>query len=242
MKRLVKYSRMIAVTVGIISGLIIPAAVAVAQGNGNPNPKVLPPNSNPYGESYGEWSVAWLQWVLSLPVSANPNFDTTGALANNGQSGPVFFLPGTFSSGVIERTFTVPAGKALFAGIVGAFWDNQCPPINPPLSVEELRALAASVIPAVTEMHASLDGVPLHSLTSYRAISPVFSYTLPPSDNVCQHFGFDVSDTVYPAVSDGYFLLFAPLPVGRHDIVIGASAGDPFNLSFEIRYHITVGP
>ncbi len=29
----------------------------------NPNPGVLPPESHPFGKTYGEWSNAWWQWA-----------------------------------------------------------------------------------------------------------------------------------------------------------------------------------
>ena len=126
----------------VILGLLVPAATAVAGGKGNPNPQVLPINSRPHGLTYGEWSAKWWEWAFSLPVSVNPLFDTTGALASNGQSGPVFFLAGVISvSGIAERTITVPAGKALFFPILNVEADNNC--ADPPFTVNELYATAA---------------------------------------------------------------------------------------------------
>src|SRR5439155_8127033 len=119
-------------------------------------------------------------------------------------------------SGPVERTFTVPAGKAIFSPILAQEGDNSC--VEPPLTVDQLRAALASFVPFITEMHGSIDGVPLRDLLSYRVQSPVFSLTLPVTDNVNQFFGCNVSGTIFPAVSDGFWIMLAPLPQGRHDV------------------------
>lgn len=68
---------------------------------GSPNPGVLPPQSYPYGRSYGEWSAAWWQWVFNLPVSTDgttthPLFVAGDIDCSYGQSGKVWFLGGTY--------------------------------------------------------------------------------------------------------------------------------------------------
>src|SRR4029077_20020533 len=67
-------------------------------GNGCPMVGVYPPGSNPLGVTYGEWTARWWQWLLSIPGPVNTNLDTTGANCAQGQSGPVWFLAGRFSS------------------------------------------------------------------------------------------------------------------------------------------------
>ncbi len=56
----------------------------------------------------------------------NPVEDNTGKFCGLGQSGPVWFLAGTFG-GTVERTCTIPAGKALFYPLVNSIWID-CPP------------------------------------------------------------------------------------------------------------------
>src|SRR6266545_3392369 len=53
------------------------------------NPRVLPPDTNPFGKSYGEWSAEQWKWLLSIPAPINPANDFTGANGAQGQSGPV---------------------------------------------------------------------------------------------------------------------------------------------------------
>src|SRR5262249_5180929 len=101
---------------------VLPAA-AQAGGEGNPNPGVLPPQSNAHGMSYAQWGDRWWLWNYSIPLPFNPVQDTTGAYAGVGQSGPVWFLAGT-SGGNVVRTIVVPPGKSLFFPIVNNIWVN----------------------------------------------------------------------------------------------------------------------
>lgn len=189
---------------------------------------------------YAELTADWWQWILEQPATNNPILDETGDDAANGQPEKgVFFLAGVINvSGTAERTISVPAGQALFFPILNFESDNAViPPTN--FTVPELRSLAADNIDGVTELHVSLDEVSLLDSVA-RIKSPVFSYTLPPTDNIYQHFGLDITGTIKPTVSDGYWLFIPPLPSGTtHTLNFGGSIpGLPFSL--DITYHITV--
>ena len=82
------------------------------------NPGVAPPQSMPYGKSYSEWSMAWWLYADYLPLSVNPFGHGTDGTIN--QSGPVWFLGGTFTGDNTVREITVPAGKALFFPVMDA--------------------------------------------------------------------------------------------------------------------------
>ena len=45
---------------------------SLATAQGNPNPRIAPPNSSPYGLSYGEWGAEWWKWALGVPLAENP--------------------------------------------------------------------------------------------------------------------------------------------------------------------------
>jgi hypothetical protein len=70
----------------LIVAILCAAAVAslLVASAGNSNPGVLPINSSPHGMSYGSWTAAWWQWVLSIPADTNPEEDTTGQYAGLG--------------------------------------------------------------------------------------------------------------------------------------------------------------
>ena len=163
--------------------------------SGNSNPGVHPPNSKPYGLSYGEWSAKWWQWILQIPAATNPNLDATGGHCAEGQSGHVWFLAGSFGTlpSPIFRNCTIPAGKSLLipilnqadgAGLIDcagpAPFDVPCAAFvfNGKTGLAALReeAKVSQDNPALLQL--SLDGVTLSDLSAYRAQSPVFSYPL----------------------------------------------------------------
>src|SRR2546422_1386860 len=98
------------VWLAVALALLTVATSALAQRNSNPD--IAPPNSTPYGHTYGEWGALWWRWALSIPTD-NPVADTTGQFAATGQAGPVWFLAGSFGA-TVTRTVQVPAGKGLF--------------------------------------------------------------------------------------------------------------------------------
>jgi hypothetical protein len=240
------------------------AGVSAAQNSferGNPNPGVHPPNSNPYGLSYGEWSAKWWQWILQIPAATNPNLDTTGANCAEGQSGQVWFLGGSFGTlpADIVRDCTIPAGKSILTPVLNyaagaALFDCDGPaaPYNIPCAsftfggktgVDALReearvSINATAIPEVV----SLDGVRLSELASYRAQSPVFSFSLTINNIISYLAGipdFQPPGTYTPAVSDGYWVMFTPLTPGRHTIIFECRQAGCFAPG-SLTYNLTV--
>jgi hypothetical protein len=211
-------------------------------GPGANNPGALPPQSHPFGATYGEWAARWWQWAYKQPVSTNPLFDQTGAAIANGQSGKVWFLAGVINvSGTADRTGTIPAGKALFFPILNFEADNLCPPIVPPLDVAGLRALATASLAGAT-LEADVDGRMIQDPQQYHETSPVFSVTFP-NNNVFQFFGCNVPAGTYSLpdgfVDEGYYLMLAPLSAGQHTIHFHASV-PAVSFTLDITYHITV--
>lgn len=239
---------------GIITSLVLAAFVSLpsaslatparvdGSGGNLRNPGIMPPGGQAFGKSYGEWAVLYWQWAIRIPATNNPMLDVTGEFAAVGQSGPLWFLAGTtgFSA---ERHVTIPAGKALFFAVhpwifgAGAF---DCDPSVPGVDcdVPTLQAAAALAANAASVLEASIDGVPVNGLRSYRGISPgSFSMTLPEPSLFGLPGGF-----YDPQVADGYFLLLAPLSVGSHTIT--SNVVSPVNGGFFYTQvdHITVVP
>ncbi len=173
------------------------------------------------GKTYEEWSVAWWQYALSLPNDESPLFDQTGATCRVGQAGSssVFFLVGTLGGAVTRDECKVPASKVLFFPLFNAVGI----PTVPGDTEENLRARLASYMKSTTELHASIDGEDVGLIdpatTPLRAISPAgtFPVTLP-ANNL-----FGIEPGLYPAVADGFYLMVAPLPPGRHTINFGGT-------------------
>lgn len=231
---------------------------ALAAPNGNPG--ILPPQSQAYGFSYGEWAAQWWAWTLSFPLSADPA--NGSAPLDSNQSGNVWFLPGAHISStgtvsVIVHQFTVPAGKALFFPVLTYWADDSNCPVFDTFTPEELLAFNSAAWEAnVTLTACTIDDVPVQGLadpqhTAYRVQTPPFSYTLASYDNLLNNFfaagllscNLD-GVTVYPAEADGAFLMLAPLPVGQHTIRVQAVVGPLANprSQKDITYQLTIVP
>ncbi|MEI6779609.1 MAG: hypothetical protein WCQ21_01705 [Verrucomicrobiota bacterium] len=221
------------------------ASVAWADGGNQGNPGVLPPQSHPYGKSYGAWGAEWWKWAYSIPAAKNPIQDTTGAFGSLNQSGPVWFLAGTFGSAA-ERTLTIPSGKGIFFPIFNYFNDYPCPDSAfqpaPGQTLEEFLAAGAAAYidqPADLAMAVQVDGVELKNPFNYRAASHLVTFTADPT-----WVTLDPCVTGGPqfGVSDGYWVMLAPLPKGEHTIHISAAATFPWGgFNLDVTYHLTVG-
>jgi hypothetical protein len=183
----------------------------------------------PSGTTYNRLAVAWWQYALGQPESTNPLLDTTGASCATGQSGPVFFLVGSFSSDPVVRDCTVAGGKFLFFPMLNAF-EVHVP--GDGLDTERLvyKAFLKHGFRAI-QLRASVDGVPVADLKPKKTpfhvcAAPVagcapssFSITLP-GGNI---FGIDAG-TYAPAVQEGFYLLLPPLKPGLHTITFGGKS------------------
>ena len=231
-------STLLAIAVAVV-GFVQPAHA----GHGNSdNPGILPAKSQPHGKSYAEWVVAWWQWVMSIPADRNPLTDATGAFAGEGQSGPVWFLAGTFGNSV-DRAYSIPQGKTLVVPVfnwifgAGAF---DCDPSVPgvPCDVPTLQASAAFNTEAATVIEVEIDGVAVKNVRDYRASSPG-PFTINYPDNSVTGLP---SGSYFPNVADGYWLILAPLSAGHHTIrlhvVAPATTYGP--VEFVVIHHLTV--
>jgi hypothetical protein len=234
-----------------IAGLALLGLPAVAVAQRNPNPGIAPPTSQPYGMTYGEWAAAWWQWAMGIPAAENPVLDETGEFAHVDQAGPVWFLGGSLFGGEIERTFTVPAGKALYVPLSGfVYWAPEDLPlaisiaeslgIDPDdLTDEELLRLAAVFsLAELSELTLTIDGVEIQVLERYFATSPGFTVD---DDDLLDDFGFD-PDGHELFVAASYSVILRPLAVGEHTIRVTAVIDDSPLGGFvnDVTYHITV--
>jgi len=207
------------------------------------NPRVLPLGGTPYGMTYGEWGARWWQWALSLPLTDSPLNDPTGAHIAAGQTGPVWFLAGTFCPDLVScdvavatRTATIPPGKALFLPLLNA----ECSTFEGNGTTEaELLACALAGGDLAIGLFCEVDGVPLQNVAAYRAHSGLFTWGPLPADNIFVAFGVSApAGTSSPSVQDGYYVMLPPLSAGEHLLHFGGNFGGFFGE--DITYHLTV--
>jgi len=196
------------------------------------------------GKTIGDWSAEWWKWIYSLPTNQSPLLDTDGSQAANGQpGGDVFFIANLARPGTVARSFTIQEGKFLLFPVRYVTLDNVDFPV--PLTVEELRDTAGGVVDLMTNLHVSIDGQQI-DVSTHRFSSPVFSFNFETADNLDSFiYGHPVTGLVDPIVSDGYWIMLAPLSAGQHTIQSSGTETFPDGSQFSVAvtYHLTVqGP
>jgi len=220
------------------------AAAPIAPPLGNPD--VFPPDSSPYGLTYGEWSANWWTWFMEQPVAGHPGtedplnpFDVTA-----GQTGKVWFLAGVLDPGTAVprvRTVTIPKGKSLFVALINSEFSSQ----EGFATEAEQRATANFFTDHAVNLACTIDGRAVEDLGSYRCESPQFSFTAPDP----WIFGPGGAGQSGTSVADGYFVFVKPQPVGQHVIHLtgglhfdaGELGPDPLDFALDMTYAITVG-
>lgn len=224
--------------------MLLAAALALCGSHrafAEPDGKIVAPNATKYGNDYAGWSAAWWQWNLQLPVDGHPAIDSPDFDINAGQSGDVWFLGAPF--GVVERTATIPAGKALFIAVMNA----ECSSLEPEESgfhgdtAKEQRTCAKYWNDHNIALFCEIDGVAVKRLESYRVTSPQFTFTAPTP------WIFGTTGGTGTAVGDGYYVLVTPLSKGQHTIHFGGIlrftlSEDGFDRDFplDMTYHLTI--
>jgi hypothetical protein len=195
---------------------------------------IFPIHSKPFGYTYEEWSARWWQWLLSIPKSKNPAFDSTGANANVNQNYPnVFFLCQTYEEGapsIANRAVTVPAGRSIFMPIIN--WISILH-IDGETEQESIE-IANKRMDVVANLLITINGLTVkNGLEKYRVRSAFFEITLP-EDNILA-----LPSGLIRAISDGYWLFFKPLEGDTKISSFGSCSsgstriGVSYNLSIE---------
>jgi hypothetical protein len=235
------FLRLLVLTVLAVALVTLHAHPALADRKDDRRAAIVPIHKEPGGQTYGRWAAEWWQWVLGIPAIVNPLTDATGEHCGKRQVDKVWFLAGSVI-GAVERTCTVPAGKALFFPLItnffGAFLNDP-----PETRTEEfVRAAASCTEPA--QISVSIDGSDVRNPTRFftgpsGSQSPIFNVQLPPGNL------FGVDETVVPelvlspSAEQGYYLFVRPLSSGAHTIRWTASGCVP-GLSQDVTYHLTV--
>jgi hypothetical protein len=219
----------------LLGGAILASSLTVV--TADQASKVLPRKSNPHGKSYGEWSAAWWQWALGLPVAGHPFVDGPGFNISAGQTGDVWFL-GAPTGPAVVRTGTIPTGTSLFFGLLNSEWSD----LEGFATEADQRAVAELFTDHITGLFCTVDGVAVANLGSYRVASAQFTFTAP------SPWIFRDTGGTGHAVNEGYYLFLAPLSTGSHVIHYGGAfhfsiaEGDDFDLDapIDITYNLTV--
>jgi hypothetical protein len=194
---------------------------------------IFSPNANMYGKSMPEWIMDYTKWYYSFDCAHAPGFDTSGALQNQSQSGPVFFLAGKYNSNL---SVTVPAGASIFMSMTGQTFSYPSPYYAPgpgQTPEELLDSLCSSYQSQFTGSSLIIDGVEVYGMGSF-ATQP-FSFA-PNADlqNCFYNPNYDGSQLMW--MTSGSFVMLKPLEPGLHTITRSGTLLGTY--TFYRTYHI----
>lgn len=215
--------------------------------------QVLDAGASYAGKTVAEWTADWWTWAWGAPANADPLSDTTGSLANQNNDGPVFFVAGSNSGGVTQRTFSVSEGKALLVPMIN-YWENcvgdvaiSCGPSYVADPGATLLANTELYKAATTDIFVSIDGTPVPNPASHWEVSGVFSGgTAQPGSTLTSLYagaGIDiVGQDISPSMASGYYVLVAGLSAGSHVVSYGGSTNAFGGFSYQVTANIDVTP
>ena len=152
----------------------------------------------------------WWQWAHSMPQVVSPVKDRTGKRCGVNQEGPVWFLAGGYGSSKISRTCSIPAGKHIFFPVINMIYYPQDGDNTPTCDA--------------MKQNASLNN---QFLTSFKVVVDGHEYVNPAYFRVGSKHCFDLlgkiprehnPPIVYPAASDGYWVMLKPFSPSTHKI------------------------
>jgi hypothetical protein len=187
----------------------------------------LPPGGSVAGISQAEWSKRWWQWAGSFDDEDSPVADRTGKYCHLKQSGPVWFLAGTYGTQRTVRTCRVPRDKYLFFPLINFV----------AMPEEGSRAICASYVEAARSITdrpfnllLDLDGRRMQDLATYRQMT-----------KECFDMGAlaEPKERIFPSAANGYYVMLRPLSPGKHLLNFGGSLPGP-GMSQAITYTLIV--
>lgn len=188
--------------------------------------------------AYERGAIGWTRWALGQPHSTgSPISDPTGELCGVGQSGPLWYLAGTFG-GPVERTCDVPAHKHLFFPLVnrwGIFLEEYY--ASEQEFIDFLTEYFAANRAATCQLQLRLDGEDLVSDELAELDEALYVDVLDPfdvdinPDNWATQFGFEGGVTT--TMTDGHFAMLRPLEPGVHTLEFGGAVCDGEIIDFE---------
>ena len=231
-------------TLALVMSAGVPSAYAA-------NYEVLAPGALHEGKTIAEWTAAWWTWAWNSPAGADPLSDSSGALANQNNGGPVFFMAGSNSNGAVVRAFDVPGGRALLVPMIN-YWENcvgdiaiSCAPNYVPDPGAVLLANSETYRSAVTHSFVTIDSTPVPDPLTHWEVSSVFSggVAQPGTILVALYAGAGIDITgldISPSLVSGYYAMVTGLSPGTHTITYGGATNAFGGFNYQVTANINV--
>lgn len=174
------------------------------------------------GRSIDQWAARWWQWAYDHPEVLGDSSGEFAALGNVG--GPVYFAEGS-TGDPTKIEAVVPSGQYVLLPVATYLWTF----FDPCAEVACAREIVnANFLDRIPYANVRIDGERVPNMWSHRvqldAARPlVFKVDAGP----IQEDGYG---GILDAVQSGYWIMLAPLPPGKHHIVMTAAVPnlDPF--------------
>ncbi|HLN35443.1 MAG TPA: hypothetical protein VK250_09225 [Nitrososphaeraceae archaeon] len=191
-------------------------------------------NDNPYGFTYGQWTVKWWRWIWSIPDSTNPLRDDDGTYADiNQPEKDVWFLVGTWATEkmtkVPNRDVTIPFDRSILFPVINC----EANPIEYPYlkTDEDIVNHVVKDENTIVLKEAYIDSMAI-PIQRVRSDPILFPLKVPHMYNPRGYV-----DT--KASADGYWVFLKPLPVGTYNIKF-SGACEMGRLNTAANYKITI--
>ena len=166
--------------------------------------QLIPPAKAIAGASQEEWSKRWWHWALSFDDEDSPVADPDGRLCASGQSGPVWFLAGSYGSARTVRSCRIPAGRTLFFPLVNII---AFPPDDEREACASLMLRAETLTEAPAALVLEFNGKRFSGLEAHRQAT--------------RGCFLVAADDDAPAAANGYYVALGPLKRGRYTLNFG---------------------
>lgn len=191
------------------------------------------------GKSLAQWTKELWQWSLSYDCAHFPILDQTGALQDQGQSGPVFFLTGR-RGGTIA--VTVPLGKSILLPIIGLsdIYPNTTDGRTPlPGQTPEvfLDSLARLYSTEIGECSITIDGTEVTGLQNVYMVPSTQPYYFTANQDLANCYYSGLTGTSQLFCQSGVYVMLKPLAPGVHTIVRKAQFR---GIQLQYNYQITL--
>ena len=198
--------------------------------------KYFNPSDKPFGLSYGQWTVKWWEWVMSIPDSLSPLRDDNGNnAAINQPEKDVWFLAGTWATEKLikspNRYVSIPFGRSILFPIINCEANSiEYPHLH---SDEDIVNHVIKDENSIVLKEVYIDNVAI-PIQRVRSDPILFPLKVPNIENTSIYIETKAS-------ADGYWLFLKPLSVGNYNIKF-AGACEMGRLNTSANYNITIIP
>jgi hypothetical protein len=173
----------------------------------------VPDEDKPYGLSYGQWTAKWWDWCFSSPMSTSPLIDDTGEYSHFNQTGPVWFLCGTFGENRFpKRKCTVPRDRGILFPVINYIFV----PDSEIRTDYEVAQHVKKDIDDIIKLEATIDDL---AVPSFRVASDPVIFHI----NIREKNKLGLPVGMNKASADGYWIFLRPLPPGEHRLYFHGS-------------------